>query len=64
MMSLSTVQMPISPAVSGRRSSIWQAAEAEYTVFTGMAVKTVVVAAGKIWMGTDDGMFNLPFDER
>ena len=40
-----------------------KAAEAKYTVFTGMAVKSVAVAGNKIWMGTDDGMFSLPEDD-
>jgi sugar lactone lactonase YvrE len=37
-----------------------EAAEAEYTVFTNIAVKSVSQYGGYLWASTDDGLFRLP----
>lgn len=37
-----------------------ETAEAEYTVFTGVPVNSVVVYGGFLWIGTDDGLYRLP----
>ncbi len=38
-------------------------AEAEYTVFTGMPVRSFALFEGNLYAGTDDGVFRLPADD-